>query len=201
MKYLAAVLFNLMVSAAAAQSFDGHTWVAPYQLPTPDGWSTERFAIPIGFAPQINYTGVEDIRFAPGWSKADSSDYWTYAFLWFLDADVATDTATIQRNLTAYYTGLVNINRPDLSPNQIAPVVALFNTAEIAPGDVQTYRGTIQMTDYLSAKPILLYCKVHVKKCPGKSNGFLFYKLSPQPFSHSIWNSLDVLWLKFSCNK
>ena len=37
---------------------------------------------------RIKYSGVEDIRFAPGWGNAKSNEYWTYAFLWYLDGTV-----------------------------------------------------------------------------------------------------------------
>jgi hypothetical protein len=60
--------------------FDGHKWEAPYQLSIPKDWGVERFLIPISFAPQISYKGVEDIRFAPGWAKIKTDEYWTYAF-------------------------------------------------------------------------------------------------------------------------
>ncbi len=59
---------------------------APYHLSIPKDWTIERFLITISFAPQISYKGVEDIRFTPGWGKVDSDEYWTYAFLWYLDA-------------------------------------------------------------------------------------------------------------------
>ena len=35
---------------------------APYNLGFPKDWGVERFLIPIAFAPQIPYKGVEDIR-------------------------------------------------------------------------------------------------------------------------------------------
>src|SRR5829696_1417230 len=78
--------------------FDGHKWEAPYYLSIPKDWTIERFLIPIAFAPQIPYKGVEDIRFTPGWAKAKSEDYWSYAFLWYLDGEVKTDAKTLDNN-------------------------------------------------------------------------------------------------------
>jgi hypothetical protein len=70
MKILSTLLFLTIfsVSLQAQQTpplFDGHKWVAPYHLPTPTNWGVERFLIPISFTPQIQYKGVEDIRFTP----------------------------------------------------------------------------------------------------------------------------------------
>jgi hypothetical protein len=34
---------------------------------------------------------------------------------------------------------------------------------------------------------------------PGKE--FVFFELSPQPFTHTVWKSLDQLWQEFECKK
>jgi hypothetical protein len=60
--------------------FDSHTWKPPYRFDIPKGWGVERFPIPIEFAPQVNYKGVEDVRFAPGWGDKTSEQYWSYTF-------------------------------------------------------------------------------------------------------------------------
>src|SRR5215213_4932562 len=65
--------------------------VISYILPFPPGWGTEIVSLPPAFAPAITYKGVEDIRFAPGWAKAGSNEYWTYAFLWNLKDSVHMD--------------------------------------------------------------------------------------------------------------
>jgi hypothetical protein len=90
--------------------FDGHRWQAPYHFSIPKDWSIERFLIPISFAPQISYKGVEDIRFAPGWANEKSEEYWSYAFLWYLDGRPEINSAIIADNLKNYYTGLSKIN-------------------------------------------------------------------------------------------
>ena len=83
--------------------FEGHKWT--YHLPIPKDWTIERFLVPPSFAPTIQYKGVEDIRFTPGWDKFESNEYWSYAFLWYLDDRVAFDSKSLKKNLTAYYTG------------------------------------------------------------------------------------------------
>jgi len=55
--------------------FNGNKWNAPYNLNIPEGWDVERFLIPIEFAPQIPYEGIEDIRFTPGWGNVNSKEY------------------------------------------------------------------------------------------------------------------------------
>lgn len=202
MKYLTLItlcLFSFTVYGQQKETeFDGHTWQAPYTLPTPEGWGIERFLIPINFAPEIPYKGVEDIRFAPGWAKAQSDDYWTYAFLWYLDGSPKTNVEIIAGNLKAYYTGLTKSNSD--STAKLMPVTPSFKKAPTDKGDLETYAGTIAMTDYMQQNPITLNCIVHLKRCPDRKT-FVFHELSPKPFTHPVWSGLNQLWLAFKCKK
>jgi len=205
MKTLATIILSLFVVAGYAQDkepeFDGHKWEAPYLLPIPKGWTIERFLVPISFASQIPYKGVEDIRFSPGWGKVKSAEYWSYAFLWYLEGDIKIDSKIIGSNLEAYYTGLIGVNGRNIPDDRLIPVVALIKEAKKDKVDLKTFVGTIKMVDYMALKPIVLNCKVHLKSCPGEDKTFIFYELSPQPLSHSIWLRLDKLWLDFKCKK
>jgi hypothetical protein len=174
---------------------------ASYTLPVPQGWGTEFFLIPISFAPQIAYKGVEDIRFAPGWAKAGSNEYWTYCFLWALENNPAIDTATIAHNLKAYYTGLINsnISKNKIPASTVVETVTAFEKVPAATGDVATFKGTIHMLDYMQQEPVTLNCMVHLKSCPGQSGTYVFHKVSPKPFTDSVWKSLDKIWAGFEC--
>jgi hypothetical protein len=175
---------------------------AAYTLPYPQGWGTELFSIPIQFAPQIAYKGVEDIRFAPGWAKAGSNEYWTYCFLWALENNPAVDAATIDHNLKAYYTGLINSNssKNKIAANAVVETVTAFGKVPTAAGDVATFKGTIHMLDYMQQQPITLNCMVHLKSCSEQSGTYIFHKISPKPFTDSVWRSLDKIWADFECN-
>jgi len=183
--------------------FDGHKWEAPYHLPMPTGWNFERFLIPISFAPEISYKGVEDIRFTPGWANVKSDEYWTYAFLWYLDSAPKTDAQIIAKNLTAYYTGLIKSNtaNANASTEKSIPVTASFKKAPTDKGELETYTGTIEMLDYMQKKPIILNCRVHLKSCKEQNKYLIFFELSPKPFTHNNWINLNQLWLDFKCTK
>ena len=205
MKNLAILIFGLISVALYGQEpgseFDGHKWESPYTLPVPKDWAVERFQIPISFAPQIPYKGVEDIRFTPGWAKANSDEYWSYAFLWYLEGNVNMDTETLNRNLKAYYTGLVNVNGGKIPKEKVIPVEASFMVVRKDTGDLKTFAGEISMLDYMGKMPIVLHCKVHIKSCTGENKRFIFYELSPKPLSHNIWLSLDKLWYEFEIGR
>ena len=207
MKFFLIALFYLASLSTYAQTpkdeFDGHKWVAPYTLSFPTGWDVERFLIPISFAPEIKYKGVEDIRFAPGWGNIKSDDYWTYAFLWYLDNRPKTSARIVENNLKAYYTGLVgtNIEPRKIPANKLVDVKTHFKKVKTEKGDLKTFRGTIYMLDYMQQKPITLNCIVHLKICSGKNKTYIFYEISPKPYSDKIWLRLHQLWTDFICDK
>ncbi len=204
MKNVLIVIFSFIALNTVAQEveFDGHKWEAPYHLSTPKGWAIERFRIPISFAPEINYKGVEDIRFTPGWANSKSEEYWTYAFLWYLDSLPKTDARIIEANLRAYYTGLIKVNSGNkIPPEKQIPVMTAFKETQTNKEDLQTYSGTVEMLDYMQQKPIKLNCMVHLRYCAAEKKAFMFYELSPQPFTHNTWQVLDQLWLDFKCKK
>ncbi len=183
--------------------FDGHKWEAPYDLPIPKDWTIERFLIPINFAPQISYKGVEDIRFTPGWAKEKSDEYWTYAFLWYLDGTPKTSAKIISDNLKNYYAGLIAINTDSSKARNetYIPVVTFFKKTQTFKDDIETYTGTIEMRDFLKRTPITLNGIVHLKYCQEVKKTILFYELSPKPFTHNNWANLNQLWLDFKCKK
>lgn len=197
------ILCSISLNMYGQEKFDGHKWEAPYHLPMPKDWGFERFLIPINFAPSISYKGIEDIRFTPGWAKVKSDEYWTYAFLWYLDGVVKTDEKIIAKNLKAYYTGLFNINTDSAKKTSVKliPTTTAFKKVTIANGDLATFSGTIEMMDYLQLKPIMLNCRAHLKYCRDKDKTILFYELSPKPYTHIVWLSLNQLWLDFKCKK
>src|SRR5215471_14982261 len=85
MRSLPVLLLTTILSLQlGAQKIDS-TYTAPYFLPTPQGWTSEIIPFPIEFAPSINYSGVEDLRFTAGWGNAQTDEYWSYAFLWWLE--------------------------------------------------------------------------------------------------------------------
>lgn len=203
---LVAIICFIFIQASGQDSkakFDGKNWDAPYVLDMPKGWDIERFPIPIEFAPSIPYQGVEDIRFTPGWAKRESEEYWTYAFLWYLNKAQKFEARTIEDNLLAYYTGLIKINtdKSDTSTLLTPQVRTSIRKLATVHGDQETFSGNVNMFDYMSRKPITLNLFIHVKSCRGQDKTFVFYQVSPKPYTDPVWKSLNQLWFRFKCEK
>lgn len=184
--------------------FDGKNWVAPYSLAMPAGWDIERFQIPIIFALQIPYSGIEDIRFMPGWANVKSDEYWTYAFLWYLNDQPEMNAQIIEDNLEFYYTGLIESNTEGrkIPADKMFPVRASIKKVNTGKGDLKTFGGTVYMLDYMLQLPITLNAIIHIKpSCSKENKTFVFYEISPKPLTDPVWQSLNQLWTTFDCNK
>lgn len=201
---LAFCLFSTLSYAQETKpQFDGHAWKAPYHLSIPRDWTIERFLLPAPFAPEIKYKGVEDIRFSPGWSKHGSEEYWSYAFLWYLEEQPSHSKKIVESNLRSYYTGLTKANTDPTKTKQLVlkPATTKFKKSNTLPNGLATYRGWINMTDYMTGKPLKLNCLVHYKSCRETGKALVFYQLSPKAFDHKVWKTLDKLWDEFRCKK
>src|SRR5262245_42488149 len=81
----------------------------PYQVPEPKGWGKETIPLPPTFAPDVSWKGIEELRFAPDWMKADADTFFSYALLFWLPDDQKTDPKSMEKELLAYYRGLAKV--------------------------------------------------------------------------------------------
>ena len=128
-----------------------------------------------------------------------NDEYWTYAFLWWLDGSPNLDAAIIETNLKAYYAGLAEAN--NVPAEKQIPVKTNFKETKTAKGDLKTFSGTIEMLDYMTQKPLTLNAVVHLRRCKEENKTVVFYQLSPKSTTHNNWLSLNKLWLNFKCKK
>lgn len=196
-------LWSLHSFGQEQEKFNPEKWQAPYHLPL-EGWGIERFPIPIEFAPSIPYKGVEDIRFTKGWGEAGNQEYWSYSFLWYLDGAQQITAETINKNLNAYYDGLIgrNIEKRNIPAEMVTKTLTQVKKLDKPQrGDEATYAGTVSMLDYMAKKPMIMNCVVHVIKCPDVAHTIVLHQLSPQPSTSPVWAKMKELRESFNCNK
>ena len=178
-------------------------FVSPYTFDVPDGWRMERSLSPPPFAPRFGLSGIEEIRFPPGWGIFGKEDYWSVAYLFWLDAGQKIDAGVLQDNLRIYFDGLVQIGGGavphNIPPDKLLPTVVHIRKIKAEPDDRETYAGTIDMLDYMAMKPIRLNVMVHVKECSAQKHVPLFIEASPKPEKDAIWNDLKRMKTNFRC--
>ncbi|MEM1441810.1 MAG: hypothetical protein AAGF67_05680 [Verrucomicrobiota bacterium] len=62
--------------------------------------------MPPGFARDLGWKGVEEIRFAPGMFRAEQPDFFSYVLVFLLKPGADTSEEGLQRELLTYYAGL-----------------------------------------------------------------------------------------------
>ncbi len=184
--------------------FDPNTYVPEYQLSFPVGWGVERIPFPLNFAHSIKYKGMEDIRFSPKfWTDPQSDEYWSYAYLWWLNGNPDIKAGTLKQNLEDYYSGLVTRNIPirKIPQEKLVPITASIKNIKKDSPDEQTFSGTVHILDYISQKPMVLNVVIHEKACTAQNHLALFFEVSPASPDSSVWKDLDDLWTTFNCRK
>ena len=160
-----------------------------YELPKPTGWGSETFPLPPSFAPEIKFKGIEDIRFTPGWSKSDNEQYWSYAFIWLLEGKPDISNQLMTDYMAAYYKGIYTVNLKDKSTPKPDFTKSSFKRISIVNGE-ELYEGMVKTLNYLNNQVLLLNVRVHLRKLNNGATTVLLFEVSPQYYSHPVWQDL-----------
>lgn len=164
-------------------------------LTTPNGWTKEVLGIPFGFAPQINYQGFEDIRFAKGWSNVESIEFWTYAFVWNINLYEKPDATFFTTNLQLYFDGLMTaVNKNN---NVTVPKTKVLIQQKEEADERTFFSGSVTLYDaFKTQKQLTLQLVIESKYCSKTKTYLPVFRFSPQPFEHPVWKELYVVKLK-----
>ncbi len=174
------LLLVVTLSACAAR---------PPNSPVPislEGWQSETFPLPPSFAPDLP-TGTESLRFAPGWRDPQSENFWSYAFVLWID-EPAPDAERTDQLLEQYYDGLM---AAFAEGKPLIPARAEV-TQTTRTNHVRLYEARLHLTDaFATFQPIDLRLVIESRQeAPSRST--LRIQISPQPSTHPIWPSLDA---------
>jgi len=168
-------------------------------LTTPEGWRTELISFPISFAPEIAYTGIEDIRFAPGWADKESEDFWSYAFVWYINEEPQLSPQYLSSALETYFVGIMSmiagVERTSSDPfvQSIAAVIEV-------PNATASYQGRVNIYDAFFLKGrTSLNVDIQYVYCKSKEKHIVLFHFSPQPRSHPVWDTLKKVDVVIDC--
>ena len=191
------VLFGVGAMAEGPGEKPSFTW------PVPEGWKAETIPFPLDFAPDVRHTGVEELRFSPGFANPDAPDNWTYAFAWLLEDEAAINEATLAAELTAYFKGLsmaVGSEKFNFDPKHFT---ARFQAQPAASGSkAREYTGTVETYDcFRTGKPITLHLLVRTIPCQGGIPRAVLVAASRLHDEGKIWPGLRNLLDNFRCGR
>jgi len=176
-----------------------------YILTTPDTWRSEIIPFPIDFAPEIKYTGVEELRFAPGMFNNTSETHFTYVFIWWLDGQPKIHAQNLSSNLELYFKGLCSsINEDkntDYRPEHIQANLSESTRTIISDRtDHRFFHGTAQTYDAFTDWTLLtLNFEVHSWNCAKSRKTAVFFCISPKPADTQIWELLRKISKSVKC--
>jgi len=140
----------------------------------PDGYKTETIPFPLDFAPSLKHTGVEELRFAPGFFKPDQPGYFTYTFVWAID-DVP-EWPLVRDELHAYFRGLMEAVGKG---RKLAVPASAFDVRLTA--DADHARGTIAAFDAFMGRDVHLNAEAFRSRC---AKGAVYaFAISPKSFT------------------
>ncbi len=168
----------------------------PFSMPVPDGWRTETIPFPLGFAPDLPYRGLEELRFSPGMFVEGSPEFWSYTFVWWVEDDDPTETAALDAHLESYFRGLAAAVAP---AREIDLADAVFSTSLVSIGEGE-FSGRAETPDaFVTGGQVRLNVRGSVVDCLDQGRRAAIFSLSPQEPTHPVWRHLDAVRTGFRC--
>lgn len=158
-------------------------------------WLKEIITFPIGFAPEIKYDGYEDLRFAKKWRDSTHEDFWSYTFAWHITSFEEPNENILETEIKYYYDGIMKAvnKKKDFKVPETTVLFIKTNSED----KVVDYIGKIYVYDsFNTERMITLNIRVKVNHCNPKKSTTIVFRISPQDFSHSIWNRFNDVKLK-----
>ncbi|WP_339614636.1 hypothetical protein [uncultured Winogradskyella sp.] len=166
-----------------------------YLLESDNTWLKEIIKFPFGFAQDIDFEGYEDLRFAKDWSKPNSSEFFTYAFVWNINLKKIPTIDIVTSNIKLYYDGLMAAVNKD-SEFTVPKTIVKFSLNK-KKSELPGFRGVMQIYDsFFTEKVIDLYVTVVTLYCETRKDYLLFFKVSSKSYENEVWKKLNTVKLK-----
>ncbi|MEW7292006.1 hypothetical protein [Aquimarina sp. 2304DJ70-9] len=163
-----------------------------------ENWRSETIDFPLDFAPSLDYSGIEYIRFAPGWGNENATDYFSYVFLWIIDQDPKLSSKKIESEMETYFDGLIAaVSKDDLSTEKRK----LNAKAFFEKVNDSVYAGKILTYDpFTTKKELNLNIIITHTFCKAENKYLVLFNLSPQTPEHSIWKKMKKIGIDLDCD-
>ncbi len=166
-------------------------------LLAPEGWRSEVIEFPLKFASSLAYTGVEYVRFAPGWGEEGATDYFSYVFLWDIDQNPDLSTQKLESEMEIYFDGLMRmVTKMNLKLfKEIPKSKAFFEKINdsVYVGKILTYDA------FTTKKEVNLNIIVEYTFCKNNNKHLVLFNISPQPPEHQVWKKMKKVTIDLDC--
>ena len=167
-----------------------------FDLPLYDGWAKETITIPLSFAPDIEMSGLEELRFPPGMFVEDDPQYWSYLFVWWVEEEKIISESLLEEYLEKYFFGLA---REIASFKKTEESGATYDVSLESISKNSVIGQSILAQEELRSEIPSLNIKVSQSFCKPQKRLAVIFELSPKQFEHSNWQALSKLKSEFKC--
>lgn len=155
----------------------------------PENWRAETLVFPLGFAPQIEYQGVEELHFAPGMFKKGAPDYFSYLFAWRLDSLVDLNAQVLEKDLLVYFKGLYQAVSKRKQPVDGFRVHLVKTPDE--KNELHGYTGKAGFIDpFVTETWLELNLEIRVWQCAKNKQTWALFRLSPKSLNSKIFEQM-----------
>ena len=160
------------------------------RLDAPRGWRGEHIDLPPQFAPEMQFEGVEETRFAPGMFDAAAHDFLSYVIVFRLDGQPDLTEKTLQRELLAYYRGLATaVSGGAIKTDDFSLAVEREHAAQQST-DAANYVATLGWVEpFTTTLPQTLRIEIRVWD-GANSRTWAFMSVSPNDTDDPIWETM-----------
>ncbi len=169
-----------------------------FQWNTEEGWFGERILLPPGFAPNMAWKGLEEIRFAPGMFKANQPDFFSYALVFSLEPDADISQKALDQQILVYYQGLSQAvsrgkRQVDISKFKVSSkaIEEQESTAPKQAKDPEVYKTVLNWVEpFATGKNQNLNIDVHAWKDAERKRTYVFFLATPTAEDSEIYKKL-----------
>jgi len=176
---------------------------APDKSPTvtneSEPWKGETIALPPSFAPDMLFSGQEEIRFAPGMFDSKQPDFFSYVFVFRYPELKTLEHKQLVELIEKYYSGLMSsVAGQKEGVDEATLALAKQVSVDITASTTNSLEIKVHSFDAFSTMaPITLNMKLNVENLgPGIC---VRVQTSPQGFDHEVWRSLGQALGALSC--
>lgn len=167
----------------------------PEILLMPENWKFERIDFPLGFAPDIDFEGFEELRFSPGIFTTTSPDYFTYIFTMMIKNKRELTSSELESMLLSYYRGLgaaVAEQKEALTDTTKITVAVRAKSGGDKSGN-RRFSASVHFIDYFTdGREIDLHMEIELLSHTATNDLVLFALVSPQQPDSSFWKELRM---------
>lgn len=160
----------------------------PNLLKIPSDWKFERMDLPLDFAPELSFTGYEELRFAPGMFDTESNYYFTYLFALHITDKVEFSQADLVDFLEQYYRGLSKAVGESKKMNIDVSKIKINIEKEV---NSQRYKSIVNFFDsFTDGREIVLNMELEVFENHQENSCYILALVSPHKKNSKVWKEM-----------